>query len=78
MEAVIRKWGNSLGIRIPTLIAKGMNFNDGSSVELKNTTDGILITPKAHLNLSEMLDKITEQNIHKEVETGSPIGNETW
>jgi antitoxin MazE len=78
MEAVIKKWGNSLGIRIPNLIAKSMNFNDGSSVELKNTVHGILITPKPKTTLAEMLDKITDQNIHSEIETGSPVGNEIW
>jgi antitoxin component of MazEF toxin-antitoxin module len=25
-----------------------------------------------------MLDEINEQNIHKEVETGSPVGKEIW
>ncbi|GHV84216.1 multidrug transporter MatE [Spirochaetia bacterium] len=78
MEAVIKKWGNSLGIRIPTLMAKNMNINDGSYVEIKNTKDGILITSKAKPNLAEMLDRITDQNIHSEVETGSLVGNEIW
>ncbi len=55
METVIKKWGNSLGVRIPTLIAKSMNFNDGSPVELKNTGHGILITSKQNTTLCEML-----------------------
>jgi antitoxin component of MazEF toxin-antitoxin module len=25
-----------------------------------------------------MLDKITEKNIHSEVETNGPVGNELW
>ncbi|GHV21849.1 MAG: AbrB/MazE/SpoVT family DNA-binding domain-containing protein [Termitinemataceae bacterium] len=78
MEAVIKKWGNSLGIRIPILIAKSININDGSSVELKSTKDGILIIPKEKPILSEMLDKITDYNIHKEIETGYSVGNEIW
>jgi antitoxin component of MazEF toxin-antitoxin module len=29
-------------------------------------------------NLNEMLDKITENNIHHSIDTGLPIGNEIW
>ena len=78
MEAVIKKWGNSLGIRIPSQIAKSMNFTNGSFVELKNIDNGILITTKQKISLSDMLNQITEQNIHTEVEGGQPVGNETW
>jgi len=29
-------------------------------------------------NLSEMLNNINEQNIHKEIDTGNPVGKEIW
>jgi antitoxin component of MazEF toxin-antitoxin module len=28
--------------------------------------------------LAEMLSKINEQNIHEEIETSGPVGNEIW
>ncbi|WP_306700978.1 AbrB/MazE/SpoVT family DNA-binding domain-containing protein, partial [Treponema endosymbiont of Eucomonympha sp.] len=37
MVAVVKKWGNSLGMRIPNLMARSMNLSEGSYVELKNT-----------------------------------------
>jgi antitoxin MazE len=78
MEAVIRKWGNSLGIRIPNNIAKNKTLRDGVSVEITDTENGILISPKRKTTLSEMLGQITVENIHGEIETGAVVGNEIW
>ncbi|MDR1288459.1 MAG: AbrB/MazE/SpoVT family DNA-binding domain-containing protein [Treponema sp.] len=78
MEAVIKKWGNSLGIRIPNLIIREFSLKDGSFVEIKKMGNEIIITPKKKKALSEMLDAINEQNIHKEMETNGPVGKEIW
>jgi antitoxin component of MazEF toxin-antitoxin module len=34
MEAVVKKWGNSLGIRIPNLIVRELSLKDGSFVDM--------------------------------------------
>jgi antitoxin component of MazEF toxin-antitoxin module len=47
MEAVIKKWGNSLGIRIPNLIVRELSLKDGSFVDIKNIGNEIIITPKS-------------------------------
>jgi antitoxin MazE len=78
MEVTVKKWGNSLGIRIPYLIAKNMALKDGIPVRVRNTKAGILISPKQSETLFEMLDRITPQNRHQEVETGNAMGGEVW
>ncbi len=78
METVIRKWGNSLGIRIPNAIIKNKALRDGVPVEITDMENGILISPKQKRTLSEMLGQITAENIHSEIETGVSIGNEIW
>jgi antitoxin MazE len=78
MEAVVKKWGNSLGIRIPSLIARDLSLKDGSSVDIYDKGKMIIIKPVQKNKLSEMLSKINEQNIHKEIETGGPVGKEIW
>jgi antitoxin MazE len=78
METVVKKWGNSLGIRIPNLIVREFSLKDGSCVEIKDRGNEIIIKPKKKDTLSEMLDAITEQNIHEEVETNGPVGKEIW
>jgi antitoxin MazE len=78
MEAVVKKWGNSLGIRIPNLIAKELSLKDGSCVDIKDKGNEIIIKPKEKNTLSEMLCAINEKNIHEEIKTAGPIGNEIW
>jgi antitoxin MazE len=78
METVVRKWGNSLGIRIPNTIVRELSLKDGSFVDIKDKGKEIIIRPKAKDTLSEILDKINDKNIHEEVETNGPAGNEIW
>ena len=78
MEAVVRKWGNSLGIRIPNLIVRELSLKDGSLVDIKEKENEMIIKPVQKNKLSEMLDEINEQNIHKEIDTGRSVGNEIW
>jgi antitoxin MazE len=78
MEAVVKKWGNSLGIRIPNLIVKEMSLKDGSFVDINDNGNEIVIKPLRKNNLSEMLSLINEQNIHKEIKSSGPVGKEIW
>jgi antitoxin MazE len=78
METVVRKWGNSLGIRIPNHIARELSLKDGSFVDINDLGKEIIIKPIQKSKLSELLSKVNEQNIHKEIETGDPVGKEIW
>ena len=78
MEAVVKKWGNSLGIRIPNLIVREFSLKDGSFVDINDNGDEIVIKPLRKNNLSEMLNLINEQNIHEEIKSTGPVGNEIW
>jgi len=78
MEAIVKKWGNSLGIRIPNLIVRELALKDGSFVDINDRGKTIIIKPIQKNKLSEMLGRINEKNIHKEIETGGPVGKEIW
>ena len=78
METVVKKWGNSLGIRIPYLIVREFSMKDGSVVDIANNGREIIIRPAQKNRLAEMLSEITRQNTHKEIETGGAAGKETW
>jgi antitoxin MazE len=78
---VIKKWGNSLALRIPTHIATQLKVRENTSVELSISEGGMLVKPihsKPKYSLCEMLDGITEENIHGAVDTGEPRGAEIW
>jgi antitoxin MazE len=78
MEAMVEKWGNSLGVKIPALIVRDLSLKDGSFVDINDMGNGMIMRQKEKDTLREMLNQINEKNIHGEVETGGPIGNEVW
>ena len=78
METVVKKWGNSIGIRIPNQIAQEMSLKDGSFVTIKNRGREIVIKPVQKYRLSEMLSQINTVNIHEEIKTTGPVGKEIW
>ncbi|MCL2180339.1 MAG: AbrB/MazE/SpoVT family DNA-binding domain-containing protein [Treponema sp.] len=78
MEAVVKKWGNSLGIRIPNLIVRELSLKDGSHVDINDRGKEIIITPIQKNKLSEMLNAINDQNLHAEIDTAGPVGKEIW
>jgi antitoxin MazE len=80
MEAKIKKWGNSLGVRIPKSFTTKAGITDGSSIEINMEGDKITIVPlqKDEYKLDELLSMVSEENVHYEIETGGPIGNEVW
>jgi antitoxin MazE len=78
METVVKKWGNSLGIRVPNFIARELSLKDGSFVDITGNGKEMTIKPVQKGKLEEMLSLITEQNIHEEIETSGPVGKEIW
>jgi antitoxin MazE len=76
MEAKIQKWGNSLGIRIPMNIIRDLALENGSTVDIEEIEDRIIIKPKR--NLEDLLNCITSENIHSEIDFGMSEGNESW
>jgi len=78
MEATVKKWGNSLGVRIPNLIVRELSLKDGTLVDINDKGNAIIIKPIQKNKLSEMLSNINEQNMHKEIEAEGPVGKEIW
>lgn len=76
MNTTVRKWGNSLGVRIPSVIAKDLMLGPGSQVEMIEDSNQIIIRPIQNLRLEDMLRDVTDSNIHAEIELGGPLGKE--
>ena len=66
MKAAIQKWGNSLGVRIPSFIVKDLSLENGSAVEIIEEDNRITIQPKTGNKLGDILGLITEENLHTE------------
>jgi antitoxin MazE len=80
MKLTVKKWGNSLAIRIPKEIAALSSIHMDSSVEVEVAERMLILRPveERTLTLQELLDKITPHNLHKEIYSGEPQGNEIW
>ncbi len=77
MQAVVQKWGNSLGFRIPSFWAKDNNVKNGSKIEVIAEKGKITIVPQKK-SLDDMLSMVTSENIHSEISAGYAVGKEEW
>ena len=78
MQAVIKKWGNSLAIRIPKAFAKDINIAENMTVNLTLSDSKIVIEPVRKDRLLDLVEKITDENRHGETSTGRKVGREIW
>jgi len=80
MKTRVQKWGNSLALRIPKSFADEVGLQKETPVEVSLADGKIVVTPitKSKLTLEQLLSKVTKENMHHEVDTGSAVGNETW
>jgi len=74
----LQRWGNSLAIRIPADIVRLLNLHRGSELIIEMSKEGIVIKPERSRDLDELLDRITPENVHNEVDWGGREGNEVW
>ena len=77
MQAVVQKWGNSLGFRIPSLWAKDNNVKSGSKIEVITEKGKMIILPQKK-SLDDMMAMVNSDNIHSEISTGQAVGKEEW
>lgn len=79
MTTKIRKWGNSLAVRIPDEFAENLELKDGSTIRFEQSGDKIIIAKaKPKYILEELVKGITKKNRHKEFDWGKPMGKEIW
>jgi antitoxin MazE len=80
MRTRIRKWGNSLGLRIPKAFADDVEVEAGSTVDIRVEDGGLVVRPvhRKRYVLSELLECVTPGNLHEEVGTGDAVGREAW
>lgn len=79
MTTTIRKWGNSLGVRISQPVAKESQLQEGMAVEICPVKGGLLIKPvkkKRKYTLKELCAGLKPEKNHPEINWGPPAGKE--
>ncbi|MGC9524750.1 MAG: AbrB/MazE/SpoVT family DNA-binding domain-containing protein [Limnospira sp.] len=80
MMTTVAKWGNSLAVRIPQNLAKQLDLSEGVEIDFTVVDKTLVIKPKnrKHYSLDDLIEGITPENRHAEIDSGTAMGNELW
>lgn len=79
MRVQFAKWGNSVALRMPSPLMREVGASDGMSATIVVENGSLVITPIQETpvyKLSDLLDAVSDENIHGEIKAGDPVGNE--
>lgn len=78
MQVTMRKWGNSIGVRIPAGILTELNLSAEKMVDVRAEAGRIIIEPiiDSQETLEQLLGQITPDNVHSEIDFGESVGKE--
>jgi antitoxin MazE len=80
MRVIVKKWGNSASVRIPSAVMQAAKLHLDQAVDVREEAGRIVIEPAAEpvYDLSQMVRQITPETLHAPVEFGAPTGKEVW
>ena len=79
MVTRVQKWGNSLAVRIPQSFAVQAKVAAGTAVDIAVEKGQLVVRPvQQRYRLRDLLKAVHARNLHKEVQTGRPVGREVW
>lgn len=81
MQAIIQKWGNSQGIRIPKAFLEALGMKENDLVELSRVNDDIVIRKvreKNPLTLNDIFKGYDGDFTAEGFDWGAPMGREIW
>lgn len=76
--STIQKWGNSLAIRIPQVIAGQLSVEEGAAVELVVRGGELVVRPirPRKMSLGDLLKNCRPSQLHGETDFGADVGRE--
>ncbi len=78
-KAQIRKWGNSLAVRIPKHAADAAKLKQGDEIEVVASPGKVeLRSLRKRPSLAVLVRQITPENRHEETDWGETVGREVW
>ena len=79
MRAIVKKWGNSAAVRIPSGIMQAANLGLDDAVEVREQDGEIVIKPirSGKVDLDQLLAAITPENLHGGIDFGVAVGKES-
>ncbi len=80
MKIQVKKWGNSASVRIPASVMTAASLKLDQAVNVREEGGRIIIEPirAPTYDLDELLDQMTPESFHDDVDFGAPVGGEAW
>lgn len=80
MRGRVQRWGNSLAVRIPKPFAEETGLRRNGEVDISVDAGRVIVAPVAtgRFTLDDLLKGVKSTNLHREVATAGPAGNEAW
>ncbi len=77
MQVLLKRWGNSLGFRIPKGIVESAGLKADDVIKIDASQDGFTVKKaRKRYVLKELLSRVTPENRHDSIDWGGPKGNE--
>jgi len=76
----VKKWGNSASVRIPASVMAAAALRVDQAVDVREEGGRVVIEPVRSpvYDLDTLLDQITPETLHEEVDFGPAVGGEAW
>ena len=80
MRGVVKKWGNSAAVRIPSAVLEAAQIRLDQPVDVREESGRIVIEPiqPARYDIDALIAAITDENRHDTFDLGKPAGREVW
>ena len=79
MKVRVERHDDELILRIPSSMTAQFDIAEGTEAEATTVHgDLVLRFPRRRLRLEDLLDAVTPDNVHGEIDFGPPVGREAW
>jgi len=65
MKVNVKKWGNSLALRIPKIVADNLNLRDGSLLEMEIENDCLTLVPEKKYTIEDFMLGLDKETRHE-------------
>lgn len=78
MQSILKKWGNSAAVRIPSAIMDEGKLNLDQELDISIKDGVIILEPikQKDASLASLIDGITDENMHGSTDFGASEGQE--
>ncbi|WP_447985450.1 AbrB/MazE/SpoVT family DNA-binding domain-containing protein [Nitrospira sp. Nam74] len=78
MESRLKKWGNSIAVRLPMSMVKKCQLSENQRIDISCHGGRIVIEPVSfsRYHFDVLVRQITAENRHDPVDFGCPLGRE--